>query len=174
MPTSALILSAAILAGVFLSDLGVRAVTRKRLIRPLVIAGVAGASYLTAFATSGSGLAIEIAGVGAGAALGLLAATLMHVEHDERQGHAVTRTGYGYAAIWVVVVGARLAFIYGSSHWFAGSLDSWMLAHHITAGALTDALILMALAMTTARTLSLAARSRAALAGRLANAGTIA
>ena len=39
----------------------------------------------------------------------------MHVEHDERQGHAVTRTGYGYAAIWVVVVGARLAFIYGSS-----------------------------------------------------------
>ena len=69
MPTSALILSAAILAGVFLSDLGVRAVTRKRLILPLVIAGVAGASYLTAFATSGSGLAIEIAGVGAGAAL---------------------------------------------------------------------------------------------------------
>ena len=100
MPTSALILSAAILAGVFLSDLGVRAVTRKRLIRPLVIAGIAGASYLTAFATSGSGLAIEIAGVSAGAALGLLAATLMHVEHDERQGHAVTRTGYGYAAIW--------------------------------------------------------------------------
>jgi hypothetical protein len=174
MPTSALILSAAILAGVFLSDLGVRAVTTKRLIRPLVIAGVAGASYLTAFATSGSGLAIELTGAGVGAILGLLAATLMHVEHDRSRGHAVTRAGYGYALIWVVVVAARLAFIYGSSHWFAGSLGSWMSANHITVDALTDALILMALAMTTARTLSLVARSRGAIAGAVANAGTVA
>jgi hypothetical protein len=35
-----------------------------------------------------------------------------------------------------------------------------MLAHHITVAALADGLVLMALAMTTARTLSLVARSR--------------
>ena len=37
-----------------------------------------------------------------------------------------------------------------------------MFAHHITVAALTDALVLMALAMTTARTLSLVARSQIA------------
>ena len=58
------------------------------------------------------------------------------------------------------MIGARLAFIYGTNHWFLGSLSGWMHTNHITTAALTDALILMALAMTTARTLSLAARSR--------------
>lgn len=168
MSTSALILSAAILAGVFLSDLGRRAVTAHRLVRPLIIAGVAGASYLSAFATSGSGLALELAGAGAGAVLGLLAAALMRVEHDPSDGRAFTRAGVGYALIWIVVIGARLAFIYGTSHWFSASLGSWMHAHQITAAALTDALILMALAMTTARTLSLVARSRSGVAAALA------
>jgi hypothetical protein len=169
MSTSALILSAAILAGVFLSDLGRRAVTAHRLVRPLIIAGVAGVSYLSAFATSGSGLALELAGAGAGAALGLLAAALMRVEHDPSDGRAFTRAGVGYALIWIVVIGARLVFIYGTSHWFSASLGSWMHTHQITGAALTDALILMALAMTTARTLSLVARSRTGAAAALAS-----
>jgi hypothetical protein len=166
MPTSALILTAAILAGVFMSDLGRRTFTTHRLLRPLLIAGAAGALYLTAFATSGAGLALELAGAGVGALLGVLAASLMHVERDPASGTAVTRAGAGYALIWIVVAGARLAFIYGSNHWFSGSLDSWMHANQITVAALTDALILMALAMTVARTLSLATRSHARTEGR--------
>ncbi len=161
MPTSAIILTAAILAGVFLSDLGHRAVTTHRLLRPLIIAGVVGATYLTNFATSGDGLALELAGTGAGALLGLFAASFMHVERDPSEGNVFTRAGIGYALIWIVVVGARLAFIYGTSHWFNASLGTWMSSHHITADALTDALVLMALAMTTTRTLSLLVRSRA-------------
>jgi hypothetical protein len=169
MSSSALILSAAILVGVFLSDLGRRAVTAHRLLRPLIIAGVAGASYLTAFATSGAGLALELAGAGAGALLGLLAAALMRVDHDPRDGRAVTQAGVGYALIWIIVIGARLAFIYGTSHWFSAGLGSWMHTHQITAAALTDALILMALAMTTARTLSIVARSRTRATAALAS-----
>jgi hypothetical protein len=166
MPTSAIVLSAAILIGVLLSDLGRRAVKANRLHRPLIIAGVAGSTYLTAFATSGSGLALELAGAGAGALLGLLAASFMRVEHDPADGTAFTRAGVGYALIWIVTVSARLAFIYGSQHWFSGSLDSWMATNHITADALTNGLILMALAMTVARTLSLAVRSHAGAIGR--------
>lgn len=160
MPTSALILSLAILIGVFLSDLGRRAVTTHRLLRPLIIVGAAGATYLSAFATSGAGLALELAGAGVGVALGLLAASLMRVEHDPNDGQAFTRAGIGYALIWVGVIGARLAFIYGTNRWFSASLGRWMHTNQITTAALTDALILMALAMTTARTLSLAARRR--------------
>jgi hypothetical protein len=159
MPTSALILSAVILVGVLTSDLGRRAVTRSRLRRPLLIAGIAGSMYLSAFATKGDGLAVELAGAGAGAVLGLLAGSLMRVEHDS-DGQAFTRAGASYVAIWIAVVGTRLAFIYGSEHVFSASLGSWMVAHHVTTAALTNGLVLMALAMTVARTLSLIARAR--------------
>lgn len=167
MPTSALILTAVILTGVFLSDLGHRAVSRRRLQRPLIIAGIAGSMYLTALATSGAGLALELAGVGTGAVLGLLAAGFMRVEHDASNGDVFTRAGIGYALIWIATATVRLAFIYGSQHWFSSSLDSWMLAHHITADVLTNALVLEALAMTTARTISLYARSRPSARGPL-------
>jgi hypothetical protein len=169
MPTSALILSAAILIGVFTSDLGRRKIGIHRVLRPLLIGGSAGALYLTGFATGGSGLAIELAGIGAGAALGLLVARLMRVESDPGSGEKVSQAGAGYALLWIAVVGARLAFIYGSQHWFSAELGSWMLAHHVTADALTDALVLMALAMTSTRTLSLLIRSRARTSGRLAD-----
>jgi hypothetical protein len=165
MPTSALILSLAIIAGVLFSDLGRKAVTHRRLMRPLIIVGVAGATYLSALATSGTGLAIEIAGAAVGAVLGLGVGALMRVRRDERDGGVLTQAGFGYAAVWVTVIGARLAFIYGSTHWFAHSLGSWMLANQVTEAALTDALVLMALAMTGARTLSLIVRSRAASTG---------
>jgi hypothetical protein len=158
MPTSAIILTAVILIGVFASDLGRRALTTQRLLRPLMIAAGAGALYITAFATSGAGLALELTCAGTGALLGLLAASLMHVEHDPQSGEAFTRAGISYALVWIATAAARLAFIYGSSHWFSGSLDSWMSTHHITVAALTDSLVLLALAMTVTRTLSLLAR----------------
>jgi hypothetical protein len=160
MPTSALILSAAILIGVFISDLGRRAVTTHRLLRPLMIAAGAGAVYLTTFATGGSGLALELAGAATGAVLGLIAASLMRVGNDPQSGEVFSHTGSGYALVWVAAVGARLAFIYGSEHWYSTELGSWMLTHHVTADALTNSLILMALAMTITRTLSLLVRTR--------------
>lgn len=160
MPTSAVILTAVILTGVILSDLGRRAVTTHRVLRPLIIAGVAGALYLSALATSGAGLAIELAGVATGALLGLFAARFMRVEHDSASGETYTRAGLPYLLVWVLTAAARLAFIYGTNHWFSASLDSWMLAHHITAAALTDALVLEALAMAIARTISLFVRGR--------------
>ena len=167
MPTSALILTVAILFGVFASDMGRRAITTRRLVRPLIIAGVAGATYLAAFATSGAGLAIELAGAGVGAALGLLAASTMRIEHDGDSGTVFSTAGVSYLAIWIAAAAGRLAFIYCSSHWFSSDLGSWMLAHHVSTAALTNGLILLALAMTTARTLSIVVRSRAAASGRV-------
>ena len=70
------------------------------------------------------------------------------------------------------MIGARLAFIYGTNHWFHASLASWLQTHHITGDALTDALVLMALAMTVARTLSLVARGRARGMTRCLNPAT--
>ena len=158
--TDAIILSIAILIAVFASDLGRRAITTHRLLRPLLVAAGAGAFFLTAVATSGDGLAIELAGLGTGALLGLLAASFMRIEHDEDRGSTFTQAGIGYALIWIVTISGRLAFIYGTQHWFSASLNGWLLVHHITGDALTDAVVVMALAMTSTRTLSLLARSR--------------
>lgn len=174
MPTSAIILSAVILAGVLISDLGHRAITTHRLLRPLMIAAGVGTFYLGAIATSGAGLALELACTGAGALLGLLASSLMRVEQDPNGSRAFTRAGISYALIWIVTIAARLTFIYGSSHWYSTSLGSWMGAHQITADALTDALVLMALAMTVARTLALLIRGRTIANVQLARVRTAA
>jgi len=171
--TDAIILSIAILIAVFASDLGRRAITTHRLLRPLLVAAGAGAFFLTAVATSGDGLAIELAGLGTGALLGLLAASFMRIEHDEDRGSTFTQAGIGYALIWIVTISGRLAFIYGTEHWFSHSLNAWMVTHHITGDALTDAVVVMALAMTAARTLSIVARGRRGTTGRIASARTV-
>ena len=63
--------------------------------------------------------------------------------------------------LWIIVIGARSAFSYGSAHWFGPQLATWMTTHHVVSGAITDTLLLMALGMLLTRTLGLAARARA-------------
>jgi hypothetical protein len=46
--------------------------------------------------------------------------------------------------LWIVVAGARIGFSYATSH--SRHLQAWHFTHHITADAITDALIFMAAA----------------------------
>jgi hypothetical protein len=45
-----------------------------------------------------------------------------------------------------VIVGARAAFSYGSSHWFPAQLGRWAYSHQVTQAAIVDALVFMAIA----------------------------
>jgi uncharacterized membrane protein YidH (DUF202 family) len=153
---SDLIVDALILGAVLEADLGSHRKIRKfRIVRPLLMAGAIIPLYLKAVTTAGTGLTLEIALAAAGVVLGLVAITLMTVYRSPTTGKPVSRTGFGYAALWTIVIGARAAFSYGSLHWFGPQLEHWMTRNAVTGAAITDALIFMAVTMLITRTVGL-------------------
>ena len=158
----ALLINAIVLFVVLEADIGPhRKIGWFRIARPLVLAGVIVPIYLKSLTTHGTGLYLELAGTAAGILLGLMATGLMKVYRSPKTGRPVSRADFGYAILWIVIIGARSAFSYGSAHWFGPQLGTWMTAHHVVSGAITDTLLLMALGMLLTRTLGLAARARA-------------
>jgi hypothetical protein len=158
--TEAMIVNGIVLATVLASDVGpARKIGRMRLLRPVIAAAVIIPIFLDHPASSGSGLAVEIAGIAAGALGGLAAAALMHVYRSPATGRPVSRAGWSYAIFWTVVVGARAAFSYGAAHWFTDSIVSWAIANQVSEAAITDGLIFMAVTMIIVRTVGLAARA---------------
>lgn len=92
----------------------------------------------------------------------------MTVYRSLRTGKPVNRAGMGYAALWILVIGARAAFSYGSATWFPSGLHHWMTQHAVTASALTDALIFLAVAMLLTRTLRIFSKASKVRSGRSA------
>lgn len=72
-------------------------------------------------------------------------------------GFPRSQAGIAYAALWVLVISARIGFAYATSH--SHGLQVWLGSHHITADALTDALIFMAAGMLLTRTATLRLRA---------------
>jgi hypothetical protein len=158
MLTNALIINGLVLFAVLESDLGpARKLSRWRLLRPLLLSASIVPMFLQAIATHGTGLALEIGG-GAEKDAGDAAANLISIRHQPTTGRLVTRAGAAYAALWTAVIAARSCFSIGAVHWFNHPLATWMANHQVTGAAITDTLIIMAVAMTLARTLSLAVR----------------
>ena len=119
--------------------------------------------FIKGAASSGHGLLLEVAGLVAGAGVGILAGTLFRVSYDGQAGRPVSWAGLPYATVWVAVTAARVYFTYGATHVFGQQLGSWMAANAVSVGALTDSLIFVSTAMLLGRTAILAARARAVL-----------
>jgi hypothetical protein len=169
MSTSQLILNAALLMFVLGTNLGTRVVTARRLLLPVVLVVVAGWLFLQDMPPTTSGDArLELAGALIGVAVGVAAAALMPVRRDGA-GRVVTTAGVGYAALWIAVIGGRIAFAYSATGWASRSVGEFSMAQQITgADAWTAAFVLMALAMVLTRVAVTAARARVITASRTA------
>ena len=158
--TDAMIVNGVVLTTVLATDLGpARKIGALRLLRPAIAAAVIIPFFISQPVTHGTGLVVELAGVLAGVLGGLAALALMGVHRSPETGRPVSRAGLPYAILWTVVIGARAAFSWGAAHWFTGSLVSWAVANQVTAAAITDGLIFMAVAMVLVRTLGLGLRA---------------
>jgi hypothetical protein len=156
------IINGAVLIATLHNDLGThRKIGRLRLISPVVIAAGIVPLFIDPVVTHGSGLAVELAGIAAGILGGLAALALIGVYRSPRTGKPTSRATWLYAVLWTLVIGARAAFSYGATHWFPAQLDQWCAVHQVTAAAITNGLIFMAVAMLLTRTLGLGVRAAA-------------
>ena len=167
--TEAMIVNGVVLATVLATDLGsARKIGPMRLLRPVIAAAVIIPLFVDRPVTHGTGLVVELAGIVAGLLGGLAAAALMSVYRSPDTGKPVSRAGWPYAILWIVIVGARAAFSWGSVHWFQDSIVSWAITNQVSVAAITDGLIFMAIAMVLVRTLGLGLRASRLPGGALA------
>jgi hypothetical protein len=132
---------------------------RRSLVLPLVLVAVAAANFLHTIPTAGNDLELELGLVALGASMGLLCGLTTHLRLDGST--PLGRAGFAAASLWIAGCGARLAFAYGAGHGLGPSLARFSIHHSITgAPAWVAALVLMALADVTARTLVLHTRGR--------------
>jgi hypothetical protein len=154
--TQAMIVNAAVLASVLATDLGsARKVGPARILRPLIVAAVIVPLFAKSPGLHGMSLLMEASGLVAGILFGLAAVALMRVYRSPQTGKPVSSAGKGYALLWTVIIAARAAFSYGCVHWWPAQLVHFGIAHQVTAEALTDSLIFMAIAMLVTRTVGI-------------------
>ena len=179
MTANIVIMQLAILAVVLESDLGRRKIGWFRVGRPIVGVAVIVPFFFTSLPTDGNDLLLQGAGALAGAALGLFSVCplLVSVDHHPdwrprwprvsptRGGPAaVSRSGAGYAAVWIAVTAARLGFSYGTQHIFPVGLGVFMITNHLSETGLANGFIFLSVSMSLFRSLGLFVRGRARLA----------
>jgi hypothetical protein len=163
------ILNALLLIYILGTNLGSRQVTRRRLVLPLLLVGVAALAFLQRIPSAGNDAVLEAIGAASGLLLGVGAGLLMRVERQGAQ--VVAHAGLAYAVLWTGVIGGRMLFAFGATHWFGAQIGAFSAENRISgADAWTTAFILMALAMVAARVATTALLASAALRPGLAKA----
>ena len=140
-------------------------ITVVRLVVPIAMTLWAASQFLSTIPTAGNDLLLETALLVAGSVLGLSAGFVTSVRPVG--GTAFAKAGATAAVLWVLGIGARMAFSIWVSSGGRPTVERFSALHHITTGqAWVAAFILMALAEVASRTSVLylkAVRSGAAI-----------
>ncbi|MGH9131562.1 MAG: hypothetical protein ACRDWV_07795 [Acidimicrobiales bacterium] len=162
------LISGALLALVFRQIHG-RRLTLFNLLWPLGLVTWAAVTYLHGIPTSGNNLVLVMLGTGVGLSLGLGCALLTSVRPGP-DGVPFAKAGAAAATLWILGVGARLAFQLYATNGGGPAIGHFSAANGISIAAWAAALILMALAEVIGRSAVLAVRAygfrRGGAAGR--------
>jgi len=134
-----------------------RTLTTKALIRPLVIVGIAVASYLHGIPTAGNDLVLVAALAIVGGAIGVASAQTV-LMRSGTDGGVLARAGWSSGFFWVLGMGSRFAFIYWITHSGSSAITQFSAQHGITASAWTVALLAMAVCEVASRSGLMAVR----------------
>jgi hypothetical protein len=146
-------LNISLLCWVLLRNLGTRPVTRSTFVVPMAVVVIAAAIFLRDIPTAGHDGQLELTGTAVGAVLGIVATAFTRIKVVN--GQLVARAGFAFAALWIIVIGGRIAFAEWATHSGARTVGEFSMRHQITgADAWTAAFVLMALAMVLTRVLS--------------------
>jgi len=137
-----------------------RPMTRRTLIRPLVILSIAVANYLHGIPTQGNDLVLVGALALTGGLIGVTSGVTA-ILRRRADGVVTLRSGWISGFFWVLGMGSRFGFAYWSSHGGIHAITTFSADHQITSGeAWTVALLAMAIFEVCGRTLTLALRWR--------------
>ena len=140
---------------------------------PVLAVGAAAVMFLHSVPAGGSDLALEAACVAAGVAMGAIGGLATHLRLGA-DGRPLGRAGVLAASMWIVAVGARLAFAIAAGNGAGPAIARFSIAHHITgSSAWVAALVMMALADVLTRLAVIWLRGRRLAAGPAATAARI-
>ncbi|MDJ1131379.1 hypothetical protein [Streptomyces iconiensis] len=131
----------------------------KTFLIPLGIVGYVAYSYLDGIPTAGNDLVLIAALVGVGAVLGVAGGIYTRIRAVGE--HLLIKAGAVSAILWVLGVGARMAFQLWTEHGGADDVARFSVTHHITSSqAWVAAFVLMALTEVVTRLATIFVRSR--------------
>ena len=129
-----------------------RPLTDRALIRPLIILGIAVATYFNGFPVAGNDLVLVGALVILGGLIGVASGQTVIMRRGEH-GEALARAGWASAVFWVLGMGSRFAFLVWINNGGKATIASFSAHHSITSGeAWTVALLGMAVFEVVGRT----------------------
>jgi hypothetical protein len=113
---------------------------------PVLAVAAAAVMFLHAVPGGGSDIALDLACVSAGAAMGAIGGLATRLRLGA-EGRPLGRAGTLAAGMWIAGVGARMVFYFAATHGAGPAIAAFSIAHHITGSAAwTAALVMMALA----------------------------
>lgn len=160
----AILTSSVILAYVLLTQYGRRRLAWHRWLPAVILIPVVAAAYLARAPTQRYDIYAYLVAAAAGCLCGALAAAVTSVDRDQRTGRLYTRCGPGFAAVWAIALGTRVAFIWAlqDAPWFTRIAGTFIRDHQIGRSAIAAAFVLMAVVMYGLRFAVIAVRVRQA------------